>query len=116
MTIRATMGALGASVMLGAAVPIGDATAAGRSYDLSNRALIEQDIRRSYNNYNRNIPTSPLAPRIRERHLRDGVLPAPSGNSVAPVRNSTDVCAYAYGRWKRSNSNYWRERYRDCAG
>lgn len=75
---------------------------------LDDRARIEQDIRRNYNNYNRNLPTSPTTPRIRERHLRDGML-APSGAASA-------TCAYEYGRWQRSGSSYRRNRYLDCAG
>ena len=93
--------------VLGASVLAGDAVAAGPSYDITNRLRIEQDIRRSYNNYNRNIPTDPTAPRIRERHLRGDTL-SPSG--------STASCSYQYGRWKRSGGKYWRERYLDCSG
>ena len=95
----------------GAALAIGDAAAANvkRGPLIDNRARIEQDIRRNYNNYNRNIPTSPVAPRIRERHLRDGVLLGPAGTAAAS-------CSYQYGRWKRTGSNYWRSRYFDCAG
>jgi hypothetical protein len=88
---------------------IGEAVAAGPSYDITNRLRIEQDIRRSYNNYNRNIPTNPAAPRSREQHLRDGTLVGPAGTSAAS-------CSYQYGRWKRTGSKYWRERYFDCAG
>jgi hypothetical protein len=88
---------------------MGEAIAAGPSYDITNRLRIEQDIRRSYNNYNRNVPVSPMAPRIRERHLRGDML-SPSGPSA------TASCAYRYGRWQRSGGKYWRERYLDCSG
>ncbi|MET0568255.1 MAG: hypothetical protein ABWZ74_04180 [Hyphomicrobiaceae bacterium] len=98
-----------ALVVSGASVMIGEAVAAGPSYDITNRLRIEQDIRRSYNNYNRNIPTNPAAPRSREQHLRDGTLVGPAGTSAAS-------CSYQYGRWKRTGSKYWRERYFDCAG
>lgn len=66
------------------------------------RARIEQDIRRSFNNANRYVPADPLAPRIRERHLGTGERPA--------------ACAYQYGRWQRTGSPYWRDRYFECAG
>ena len=112
MTNRTIIGAVCAGVLFSAAVPAG-AIAAGPSYDLSNRARIEQDIRRNYNNYNRNIPTSPVAPRIRERHLRDDVVPAPTG--AATTGTATASCSYQYGRWKRTGSKYWRDRYYACA-
>ena len=85
------------------------ATAADPRAMTDSRARIEQDIRRNYNNSGRLAPVSPMTPRIRERHLRDGVLLGPSGTA-------TVNCSYQYGRWKRTGSKYWRDRYFDCAG
>lgn len=99
--ILSTAGALVAATQAGAVDP-------RRGPAIDNRARIEQDIRRNANNYNRNLPTSPLAPRIRENHLRDGTLLGPTGTPAAS-------CSYQYGRWKRSGSKYWRDRYYACA-
>lgn len=117
-TIRKhTVASLLAALALGlgtAGWGVGDAAAAGPSYDLSNRLRIEQDIRRQYNNYNRNVPVSPVVPRIRERHLSDSVVPAPTPRAMEPSATTTDACANAFDRWKRTGSKYWRDRYRDC--
>lgn len=110
---RTILAGLYGAVLLGAAgaaLAMGDAAAADprRGPLIDNRARIEQDIRRNYNNYNRNVPTSPVAPRIREQHLRDGVV-------LGPASTATANCSYQYGRWKRSGSKYWRDRYYACA-
>jgi hypothetical protein len=105
MTVGAKLAGLCA-----AAVMVWAASAAADPRTLTDsRARIEQDIRRNLNNSYRLGPTSPVTPRIRERHLQDGTLVGPTGSSAAS-------CSYQYGRWKRTGSPYWRDRYFECAG
>ena len=106
MTVGAKLAGLCAAAVV---VWTATATAADPRALTDSRARIEQDIRRNFNNSTRLGPVSPLTPRIRERHLRDGVLLGPAGAAAAN-------CAYQYGRWQRTGSPYWRDRYLDCAG
>lgn len=118
MLMRTTTAGLCGAIALGAATVLWAPASAvavdprsPRSPLLDNRTRTEQDIRRNYNNYNRNLPTSPYSPSIRQEPLERGVPQAP-----LDTRRSNSGCAYAYSRWKRSGSSYWRERYLDCTG